>query len=130
MKNCPVLRNIEKANGSSLPPPSLRIVAIVTREREEKRGSGVHRVTCVISVEKLDNCLRFRLVNFPNFRLVVIFSRTWEHYQWSYQLQCEHYGVDQIALAAKACLLEIFFRWLATWRCVWWLIYFFNFHLR
>ncbi|GFV21512.1 ATP-dependent DNA helicase [Trichonephila clavipes] len=44
-------------------------------------------MTCVISVEKLDNCLRLRLVNFPTFRLGAIFSPTREHYQRSYQLQ-------------------------------------------
>ncbi|GFW44497.1 uncharacterized protein TNCV_1749261 [Trichonephila clavipes] len=36
-ENCPVLRNSEKANGSSL-PPSPRIVAMVRREREEEKG--------------------------------------------------------------------------------------------
>ncbi|GFU17042.1 uncharacterized protein TNCV_2479881 [Trichonephila clavipes] len=46
-------------------------------------------MTGVISVKKLDNCLR--LVNIPTFRLGDIFSPTREHYQRSYQLQCEHY---------------------------------------
>ncbi|GFX30556.1 uncharacterized protein TNCV_3462071 [Trichonephila clavipes] len=65
-KNCPVLRNSEKANGSSL-PPSPRIVAMVRKEREEEKGEMGHRVTCVISVKKLDNCPRLRLVILPTF---------------------------------------------------------------
>ncbi|GFT41490.1 HTH_Tnp_Tc3_2 domain-containing protein [Trichonephila clavipes] len=40
--------------------------------RGGKRG---HHVTCVISMKKLDNCPRLRLVNFPTFRLRVLFPR-------------------------------------------------------
>ncbi|GFW40507.1 uncharacterized protein TNCV_2834151 [Trichonephila clavipes] len=63
-------------------------------------------MTCVRSVKKLDNCPRRRLVNLPTFRLRVLLPQIREHYQRSYQLQCEHYGVDKIALPAKACLLK------------------------
>ncbi|GFY02167.1 transposable element Tcb2 transposase [Trichonephila clavipes] len=40
--------------------------------KKEERGL---RVTCVISVKKLDNCPRLRLVNLPTFRLGVLFPR-------------------------------------------------------
>ncbi|GFV27954.1 uncharacterized protein TNCV_132711 [Trichonephila clavipes] len=96
-------------------PPSPRIVTMVRIKPEEEKGERGHRVTCVISVKKLDDCPSLRLVNLPSFRLEVLFHQTQEHYQPSYQLQCEHYGIDKIALAAKACLFEIFFRLLATW---------------
>ncbi|GFW67325.1 uncharacterized protein TNCV_2595581 [Trichonephila clavipes] len=46
---------------------------MVRREREEEKGERVHRVTCVISVKKLGNCPRLRLVNLPTFRLGVLF---------------------------------------------------------
>ncbi|GFU60866.1 uncharacterized protein TNCV_3372011 [Trichonephila clavipes] len=42
---------------------------MVRREPEEEKGERGYRVTCVILVKKLDNCLRLRLVNLPNFRL-------------------------------------------------------------
>ncbi|GFY14001.1 uncharacterized protein TNCV_1296621 [Trichonephila clavipes] len=45
------------------------------REPEEEKGEREHRLTCVISVKKLDNCPRLRLVNLPTFRLGVLFSR-------------------------------------------------------
>ncbi|GFS54424.1 uncharacterized protein TNCV_4809051 [Trichonephila clavipes] len=45
------------------------------REPEEEKEERGHRVTCVISVKKLDNCRRFRLVNFPTFQLGVLFPR-------------------------------------------------------
>ncbi|GFX49781.1 hypothetical protein TNCV_3073341 [Trichonephila clavipes] len=42
-KNCPVLRNSEQVNGSSL-PPSPRIIAMVRRERGGgKGGAGTPR---------------------------------------------------------------------------------------
>ncbi|GFS75662.1 uncharacterized protein TNCV_3424221 [Trichonephila clavipes] len=75
---------------------------MVRRGREEKKGERGHRVTYVISVKKLDNYPRLRLVNLPIFRLGVLFPQTREHYQRSCQLQYEHYGVDKIALAAKS----------------------------
>ncbi|GFU14269.1 uncharacterized protein TNCV_3579361 [Trichonephila clavipes] len=84
-----VLRNSEKANGSSLLPPLPSNRRHSKERAREEKGAAGHRVTCVISVKKLDNCLRLRLVNFPTFRLGVIFSPTREHYQRSYQLQCQ-----------------------------------------
>ncbi|PRD24355.1 UNVERIFIED_CONTAM: hypothetical protein NCL1_44025 [Trichonephila clavipes] len=85
-----------------------RIVAMVRREREEEKGERGHRLSCVISVKKLDNCPRRRLVNLPTFRLGVLSPQIREHYQWSYKLQCEHYGEDKIALAAKSeCLKQM-----------------------
>ncbi|GFU81540.1 uncharacterized protein TNCV_4926711 [Trichonephila clavipes] len=112
------------------PPPSSRIVAMVRREREEENwGTGTPRDLRHIG-EKLDNCPCLRLVNLPTFRLGVIFPQSGEHYKRSYQLHCEHYSVDKIVVAAKVCIFEIFFRLLAIWRGVWFLIYFFNFHLR
>ncbi|GFW57640.1 uncharacterized protein TNCV_2925591 [Trichonephila clavipes] len=69
-ENCPVLRNSEKENGSSL-PLSPRIVTMVRREPEEEKGERGHHVTCVISVKMLDNCPRLRLVNLSTFRLGV-----------------------------------------------------------
>ncbi|GFX80001.1 uncharacterized protein TNCV_2890561 [Trichonephila clavipes] len=64
-----------------------RIVAMVRREREEEKGERGHRLSCVISVKKLDNCPRRRLVNLPTFRLGVLSPQIREHYQWSYKLQ-------------------------------------------
>ncbi|GFU68495.1 uncharacterized protein TNCV_323731 [Trichonephila clavipes] len=78
--------------------------------KEKARVGKGHRVTSVILVKKLDNCSPSDLES--------IFRQIREHYPRSYQLQCEHYGVDKITLVAKACLFEIFFRLLATWRCV------------
>ncbi|GFW40478.1 uncharacterized protein TNCV_1020351 [Trichonephila clavipes] len=69
------LRNSEKANGNSFPPYPPRIVAMVRRDPEEEKGERGHSVTCVISVKKLDNCPRLRLVNLPAFRLEVLFPR-------------------------------------------------------
>ncbi|GFX94878.1 uncharacterized protein TNCV_2379511 [Trichonephila clavipes] len=48
---------------------------MVRREPEEEKGERGHRVTCVISVKKLDNCRRLRLVNLPTFRLGVLLPR-------------------------------------------------------
>ncbi|GFX58043.1 uncharacterized protein TNCV_4048011 [Trichonephila clavipes] len=45
------------------------------REPEEEKGEWGHHATCVISVKKLDNCPRLRLVNLPTFRLGVLFPR-------------------------------------------------------
>ncbi|GFW15594.1 uncharacterized protein TNCV_4657321 [Trichonephila clavipes] len=45
------------------------------RARRGKEGERGHRVTCVISVKKLDNCPRLRLVNLLTFRLGVLFPR-------------------------------------------------------
>ncbi|GFT30007.1 hypothetical protein TNCV_1217581 [Trichonephila clavipes] len=67
------LRNSEKTSGSNLSPIPTRIVAMVRREPEEEKGVRGHRVTCVISVKKLDSCPRLRLVNLPTFRFVVNF---------------------------------------------------------
>ncbi|GFS62780.1 uncharacterized protein TNCV_3202071 [Trichonephila clavipes] len=48
---------------------------MVRRKPEEEKGERGHRVTCVISVKKVDNCPRLRLVNLPTFRLGVLFPR-------------------------------------------------------
>ncbi|GFY07732.1 uncharacterized protein TNCV_4133291 [Trichonephila clavipes] len=48
---------------------------MVRREPEEEKGERGHGMICVISVEKLDNCPRLRMVNLPTFRLGVIFPR-------------------------------------------------------
>ncbi|GFV97141.1 uncharacterized protein TNCV_3527261 [Trichonephila clavipes] len=99
---------------------------MVRKEREEEKGgAGTPRDLRHIG-EKLDNFPRLRLINLTTFRLEVLSPQTREYYQRSYQLlHCEHYSVDKIALAAKACLFEIFFRLLAIWRGVRFLIYFF-----
>ncbi|GFV34951.1 uncharacterized protein TNCV_2097791 [Trichonephila clavipes] len=68
---------------------------MVRRKREAEMGERGHYVTYVISVKKLDNCPRLRLINLPTFRLGVLFPQTREHNQRSYQLHCQHYGVDQ-----------------------------------
>ncbi|GFX46812.1 hypothetical protein TNCV_4039581 [Trichonephila clavipes] len=63
------------------PSPSIpRIVTMVRREREEEKRERGHRVTCVISLKKLDNLPRLQLVNLPTFRLGVLFPKTREHY--------------------------------------------------
>ncbi|GFW62224.1 uncharacterized protein TNCV_4421131 [Trichonephila clavipes] len=49
---------------------------MVRRKPEEEKGERGHRVTCVISVKKLDNCPRLQLVNLPTFRLGVLFPRS------------------------------------------------------
>ncbi|PRD24159.1 UNVERIFIED_CONTAM: hypothetical protein NCL1_44541 [Trichonephila clavipes] len=41
----------------------------------EEKGEWGHRVTCAISVKKLDNFPRLQLVNLPIFRLGIIFPR-------------------------------------------------------
>ncbi|GFX31758.1 uncharacterized protein TNCV_170911 [Trichonephila clavipes] len=48
---------------------------MVRREPEEEKKERGHRVTCVLSVEKLDNCPHLRLVNLLTFRLGVLFPR-------------------------------------------------------
>ncbi|GFW08559.1 uncharacterized protein TNCV_2775811 [Trichonephila clavipes] len=63
----------KKRTGVVSPIP--RIVDMVRREPEEEKGERGHRVTCVISVKKLDYCTRLRLVNLPIFRLGVLSPR-------------------------------------------------------
>ncbi|GFU28885.1 uncharacterized protein TNCV_470181 [Trichonephila clavipes] len=49
---------------------------MVKREPEEEKGGvGTHHVTLVITVKKLDDCPRLRLVNLSTFRLGVLFPR-------------------------------------------------------
>ncbi|GFV31111.1 hypothetical protein TNCV_4314361 [Trichonephila clavipes] len=45
------------------------------RARGGKGEAGTHHVTLVITVKKLDDCLRLRQVNLSSFRLGVLFSR-------------------------------------------------------
>ncbi|GFU56996.1 uncharacterized protein TNCV_1778701 [Trichonephila clavipes] len=73
---------------------------MVRREPEEEKGERGHRVTCVISVKKLDNCLRLRLVNLPSFRLGVLFPQTREYYQRPYQLLSQTYRICEPSCAS------------------------------
>ncbi|GFW51989.1 uncharacterized protein TNCV_1189191 [Trichonephila clavipes] len=103
---------------------------MVRREPEEERGVEGTPLDLYHISEKVGLLPTSPTGQLTHLQIRGPLPQTWEHYQRSYQLQCEHYGVDKIALAAKACLFEISFRLLATWRCARWLIYFFNFHLR
>ncbi|GFX26444.1 uncharacterized protein TNCV_950421 [Trichonephila clavipes] len=48
---------------------------MVRSEPEVEKGEPEHRVTCVVSVKKLDNFPRLRLLNLPTIRLEVLFRR-------------------------------------------------------
>ncbi|GFX53362.1 transposable element Tcb2 transposase [Trichonephila clavipes] len=77
---------------------------MVRREQEEEKGrAGTSRNLRHIG-EKAAHAPTGQLVHLP---LGVLFPQTHGHYHRSYQLQCGHYGVDKIALAAKALHAEI-----------------------
>ncbi|GFX23994.1 hypothetical protein TNCV_2730991 [Trichonephila clavipes] len=108
MKNFPSFDLGRNAIGSGLSPPIAPNHGYGERiARGRKTGKRGHHATCVIFVKKLGVTHLSDWSTFPPSYWGSFYPSPGNIYRRLYELQCVRYGVDIIALTAKACLFEI-----------------------